>query len=213
MHRHNNSLNLCLKNFLLVTTFNLLYLELPHYIQPVRTLMTLNQIRIRCVHFPLYRTYSIPTDPCELTVAWLRSLDLVDRFFGGFFWLEPSLATDSWAPVWGNISPNELCMKSQRWNTISGSHTRTPNTPHTNHMCYLTLQNISFIKIWTNVQRFLVVLLVWPSGRRQRNFCLYWSLLAGRVPVLSLMRYRDRTRVVGNNNYRPSSSPVHNVYL
>lgn len=44
MHRHNNSLNLCLKNFLLVTTFNLLYLELPHYIQPVRTLMTLNHI-------------------------------------------------------------------------------------------------------------------------------------------------------------------------
>lgn len=69
MHRHNNSLNLCLKNFLLVTTFNLLYLELPHYIQPVRTLMTLNQIRIHCVHFPLYRTHSISTDPCELTVA------------------------------------------------------------------------------------------------------------------------------------------------
>ena len=69
MHRHNNSLNLCLKNFLLVTTFNLLYLELPHYIQPVRTLMTLNQIRICCVHFPLYRTHSIPTDPMNL--QWL----------------------------------------------------------------------------------------------------------------------------------------------
>ena len=75
--------------------------------------------------------------PRELTVAWLRSLDLVDRFFGGFFWLEPSLATDSWAPVWGNISPNELCMKSQRWNTIYPVHIPELLAHHTQITCVI----------------------------------------------------------------------------
>lgn len=104
----------------------LFYLDLIlSLIHPTSTSGTKSASRLwQQVHSSIFIIYFIrpkgvnfsSSDPGELTVAWLLSLDLVDRFLAGFFWLDPSLTFGSWLLVSGNMSYTyELqCTESQR---------------------------------------------------------------------------------------------------
>lgn len=114
----------------------------------------------------LFITSGYLFDLNELTVAWLRSLDLVDRFRDGFLWPAPWLALGTWSPVSGNMSfmnsvECRLVINNIRF-TYQGIYHTTLYTLSQN-TCTLTPIETNFPKLNRYHRRSWDVLSVWPS--------------------------------------------------